>query len=88
MLDPIETWTSRSLQFQPPDTQPSGVSCQPLLVEDDQDGEPDGGGHDPGRGVGAERAPDAAAASARPAASASDAADRRGPSWPPEQDRR
>src|SRR3954452_10289644 len=30
MLDPIDTWTSRSLQFQPPATQPSGVSCQPF----------------------------------------------------------
>ena len=30
MLEPIATWTSRSLQFQPPETQPSSVSCQPL----------------------------------------------------------
>ena len=31
MLEPIETWTRKSLQFQPPLTQPFGVSCQPLL---------------------------------------------------------
>ena len=30
MLLPIATWTSRSLQFQPPDTKPSGVSRQPF----------------------------------------------------------
>ena len=31
MLEPIETWTRKSLQFQPPDTQPSGVSTQPFV---------------------------------------------------------
>ena len=30
MLLPIATWTKRSLQFQPPDTIPSGVSRQPF----------------------------------------------------------
>ena len=32
MLEPIATWTRRSLQFQPPLTQPLGVSCQPLPI--------------------------------------------------------
>src|SRR5262245_27131711 len=31
MLLPIATWTSRSLQFQPPDTKPAGVWRQPLV---------------------------------------------------------
>src|SRR5215212_2521788 len=30
MLAPIDTWTSRSLQFQPPATQPFGVSAHPF----------------------------------------------------------
>ena len=36
MLEPIETWTRKSLQFQPPTTQPSGVSTQPLRAQDER----------------------------------------------------
>ncbi len=35
MLFPIATWTRRSLQFQPPDTIPSGVSRQPFAPRTD-----------------------------------------------------
>ena len=48
MLDPIETWTSRSLQFQPPITQPAGGLAQPLLSQDPEHDERGDAGHDPG----------------------------------------
>ncbi len=62
MLVPIETWTRKSLQFQPPEIQPPGVSRQPLLPRTTRTIRPDRGCDEPGRRVLAERGSDRARA--------------------------